>query len=158
MPCYLFTWHAYGSWMPDRPQGYVKAGKILPTDHDLAAVYRARQREATVEFESNTQHMVIDELVLTAEYRRFRLHFVATDPSHLHVLVSWPDERTFTLLRRGIRESISRRLNLQNRRDWLSHRGSRKRVCDQSHFVYLVESYLPGHRGWKWEEKRGKFI
>ncbi|QDT75400.1 hypothetical protein I41_46100 [Lacipirellula limnantheis] len=24
MPCCLFTYHAYGSWTPDRKQGYVK--------------------------------------------------------------------------------------------------------------------------------------
>jgi hypothetical protein len=41
MPCYLFTYHAYGSWMPDRPQGYVRRGKgILPTDTRMAERYR----------------------------------------------------------------------------------------------------------------------
>ncbi|MEM1305417.1 MAG: hypothetical protein AAGG46_11005, partial [Planctomycetota bacterium] len=24
MPVYLFTYHTYGSWLPDRPQGYVQ--------------------------------------------------------------------------------------------------------------------------------------
>ena len=155
MPCYLFTWHAYGSWMPDRPQGYVKARAILPPDRPEADRYRARQNEATAVFDTSTQKLVIDELVVTASFRRFRLRFVATDLTHLHVLVSGPDERTYAQLRRGIRESITRRLNHQEDRAWLTHRGSRKRIRDQSHFDYLVATYLPKHRGWKWDEKGG---
>src|SRR4051794_35604479 len=27
MPCYLFTYHAYGSWMPDHKRGYVHRGQ-----------------------------------------------------------------------------------------------------------------------------------
>jgi hypothetical protein len=27
MPVYLFTYHAYRSWMPDRPEGFVQEGR-----------------------------------------------------------------------------------------------------------------------------------
>jgi hypothetical protein len=38
MPCYLFTWHAYATWLPDRKQGYVEKGRgILPPDKAAAA-------------------------------------------------------------------------------------------------------------------------
>jgi hypothetical protein len=40
MPCYLFTYHAYGSWMPDRVEGYVRRGQgILPRDTQMASLY-----------------------------------------------------------------------------------------------------------------------
>ena len=38
MPCYLFTFHAYGTWMPDREEGFVRREQgILPPDEELAA-------------------------------------------------------------------------------------------------------------------------
>jgi hypothetical protein len=41
MPCYLFTYHAYLSWMPDRPQGYVRRKKgIFPPDEEKAEAYK----------------------------------------------------------------------------------------------------------------------
>ncbi len=37
MPCYLFTFHAFGTWMPDREEGFVQRKKgILPPDEELA--------------------------------------------------------------------------------------------------------------------------
>jgi hypothetical protein len=80
---------------------------------------------------------------------------VATETTHVHLLVSWSDDRTFEQLRRGIRESITRRLNAHHRRKWLEAGGSRKRVRDEKHFNYLMDQYLPNHRGWKWREKVG---
>jgi REP element-mobilizing transposase RayT len=157
MPCYLFTWHAYGTWMPDRPQGYVKSKQILAPNAIEAAKYRARQNEPSASFDSDVQEIMIDELGVTAEHRRFRLHSVATDPTHLHALMSWSDERSVKELRRGIRESITRRLNKHQRRTWFVHRGSRKRVSDREHFDHLMKTYLPKHRGWKWDEWRGKY-
>ncbi|MGI9457423.1 MAG: hypothetical protein ACR2NU_12740 [Aeoliella sp.] len=157
MPCYLFTWHAYGTWMPDRPQGYVKSKEILAPDANVATKYRARQKEPSASFDGAVQEFMIDELFITAEHRKFRLHSVATDPTHLHVLVSWDDERSFKELRRGIREAVTRRLNKHQRRNWLVHRGSRKRVNNRKHLDYLMKTYLPKHRGWKWDEGRGKY-
>jgi hypothetical protein len=158
MPCYLFTWHAYGTWMPDRPQGYVKKGKgILPPDAEEAERYRSRQKEAAARFDDAVQQLIIEELVITADKRRFRLHGVATDSTHDHVLLSWPDERTYEQLNRGVRESITRRLNQHHCRRWLVHKGSRKRVEDRQHFDYLMKKYLPKHTGWKWREGVGVY-
>lgn len=159
MPCYLFTWHAYATWMPDRARGYVKRGRgILPTDRDEARRYRARQKEAAALFDEVVQRLIIDEAMIAAEKRRFRLHAVATEATHVHVLVSWADERDFEELRRGVRESISRRLNSHVRCTWLAHGGSRKRVTDRGHFDHLMENYLPSHSGWKWREGIGAYL
>ena len=36
MPVYLFTFHAYGSWLPDNPRGYVRRKEgIQPQDVPL---------------------------------------------------------------------------------------------------------------------------
>lgn len=158
MPCYLFTWHAYGTWMPDRPQGYVLKGRGIQTpDAAKAQQYRARQKEETANFTDVIQRLVIDESIIAASMRKFRLHGLATELTHFHSLVSWTDDRAFDVLRRGLRESISRRLNGSSKRRWLEQGGSRKRVENRAHFNYLMDRYLPKHGGWKWRESVGYY-
>jgi hypothetical protein len=134
--------------MPDRTHGYVKKGRgILPPDKREADKYRSRQKEPSASFDEVIQRLAIEECIVAAEKRRFRLHGVATEPTHIHVLASWSDERTFEQLRRGLRESITRRLNAHHLCRWLVQRGSRKQLRDRPHFVYLMDAYLPKHNG-----------
>ena len=157
MPCFLFTWHTYASWMPDRPQGYVHWERGLqPSNPKLAQRYREQQKDTSVVFSAEQQQLLIGELRRSAELATFRLHYVAFEPTHLHVLVSWHDARTYEQLRRSIRRSISLALNRHGgQRRWLSRGESKRRVKDQSHFDYLINKYLPDHGGWKWCERRG---
>ncbi len=158
MPYYLFTWHTYGSWLPDRPQGYVHWSRGREqTNIALAQRYRQQQKETTVSLTEELQREVIAELVETAPLISFRLHFVATDATHVHVLTSWQDGRGWERLRRSIRRSLSVRLNRQRRRKWFSRGGNTRRVESRKHFEHLIEHYLPSHHGWKWCERRGLF-
>jgi REP element-mobilizing transposase RayT len=159
MPCYHFTFHAFGSWMPDEDDGYVRRGEgVQLPDLVQAKAYRSRMRESEVHFGESEQQLIIDELLIAAEKQGFRMHFVATEPTHIHVLISWTDDRTWEKLRNGIKSSLSRRLrrNVASRR-WLSEGGSRRRVSIQEHFDYLVHTYLPRHGGWKWSFDRGTY-
>jgi hypothetical protein len=157
MPCYHFIFHGHGTWMPDEDEGYVTRDEgRLPQDVVVAARYRAIMVEPEVEFSEAHQLAMIDEVHVAAAKQEFRVHFVATEPTHIHVLVSWKDERPFEKLRASIRQSLSRRPGKDlERRTWLSEGGSRRRVSNQEHFDYLVTTYLPQHGGWKWSEERG---
>jgi hypothetical protein len=159
MPCYLFTYHAYGSWMPDRKQGYVKRRRgILSTDVAMAEKYRTSMKESAVIFGSVTQLAIIDSLIDSQKRQEFECYYIATDSTHVHILLGWRDEREWLHMRSIIKCSISRRLNQEcGRRTWLVEGGSRKRVKDRAHFDYLVTRYLPRHDGWKWTPERGKF-
>ena len=60
MPCYLFTFHAYQSWMPDRPQGYVRRGQgPLPPDDERARQYEKNAAQAAVLFDQDIQTALI---------------------------------------------------------------------------------------------------
>lgn len=154
MPCYLFTCHAYRSWMPDRVEGFVQRGKgILPPDDDLARQYRERAREGEILFDSDLQLLLIAESRIACEKQRYRGHFIATEPTHIHVLASWADDRSWLKVRSALKASLTRRLNReQGRRQWFVDNASRRHVKHQEHFDYLVNSYLPSHGGWKWKE------
>ena len=145
--------------MPDEDDGYVKRGEgRLPQDIILAARYRAAMAEPEVDFSDVHQRAMIDEVHIAAGKQRFSVHFVATEPTHIHVLVSWKNDRPFEKLRASIRQSLSRRLGKDfEKRTWLSEGGSRRRVSNQEHFDYLVGTYLPQHGGWKWSEERGLY-
>jgi hypothetical protein len=157
MPCYLFSYHAYGSWLPDHRRGYVRRKKgILPSDDRIAAKYRANLTTPTVLFNRRIQRLLIDEALIAASFQNLRCHYLAAEPTHIHVLVSWRIDREWRTVRAKLRESLSRRLNTDfARRPWFSKSPSRKRVNDRQHFDYLANVYLPKHSGLKWSERIG---
>ena len=159
MSCYHFTFRGHGTWMPDEDDGYVTRDEgHLPQDVVMATRYRDSMVEDEVEFTEDHEKTMIDEVHVAAAKQSFRVHYVATEPTHIHILVSWKDERPFEKLRASIRQSISRRLGKDyERRTWLSEGGSRRKVSSQEHFDYLVTTYLPKHGGWKWSEEKGLF-
>jgi REP element-mobilizing transposase RayT len=160
MSCYHFTFHGYGSWMPDEDDGYVRRGEgRLPQDTKEAAKYRSRMTHEEVEFNESQQQALINEVHVASRHQSLRVHFVATEPTHIHVLVSWKDDRqTAEKVRASIRQSLSRCLAKQfAERKWLSDGGSQRKVLNEEHFGYLVTKYLPEHGGWKWSEEQGLF-
>jgi len=158
MPCYHFTWHTYGSWLPDRREGYVHWSRgRQPSSPGLATCYHQQQKEPAARLTDEHQLAVIKELCQAAAKQQFRLHFVACESSHVHVLVSWSDQREAKQLSRSLRRSISLRLMQFQRRKWLARGGSCRRVRDRGHLEHLTAQYLPSHGGWKWSERRGLF-
>ncbi len=159
MPCYLFTWHTYGSWLPDRPQGYVHWSRGLqPSSPRLALCYRKEQRDSTVQLGETQQRAIIEELMKSALPIRYRLHSVASDKTHIHVLASWLDKRPWKRLCRSMRRSMSQCLNRQRKRRWFSRGGHSKQVLNRSHYDHLVFDYLPSHSGWKYAEEKGIYL
>ena len=159
MPCYLFTYHAYGSWLPDRKRGYVrrKVG-VLATDTRMAECYRRNIKQEVVKFDGQMQQSVIESASEAFKHQSMRGHAIATDPTHVHLLVSWKTDRSWKVVRRCLRTSLTRQLNRQfETRSWFAKQPSRKRIEDREHFEYLIGSYLPRHRGWKWNEQDGMY-
>jgi hypothetical protein len=160
MACLLFTYHAHGTWLPDRTEGFVHWREGLqPTDKSLAEAYRKKMRTEPVSFCSELQKRLIDELQTASGFQKVRLHAAATEETHVHAVVSWADARAVDNVGGGLRESLSRRLSKERgKRTWLAKAGSKRRVKNQEHFDYLRLVYLPSHRGWKWDEERGLYL
>mgnify|MGYP001319160680 FL=1 len=157
MPCYLFTFHGYGMWMPDHQRGFVrrKVGIVAPDTH-LATCYRKNLNQSVMIFERTHQQILIEAATEAFEHQNSRGHGIATESTHLHLLVSWTSDRTWETVRRTLRGSLTRRLNFEfGVRDWFSKQPSRKRVAERQHFDYLMQVYSPKHRGLKWCERAG---
>ena len=158
MPCYLFTYHAHGSWMPDRSRGYVHRGqRVLTSDTRMAKCYRRNLRQTAVSFDGQIQSELLAGTRAACNCLTVRCHGIATDSSHVHLLVSWQSERRWESVSEAIKTSLSRRLNASvNRQKWFSKGASRKRVRDRAHFEYLMSTYLPDHRGLCWSERTAR--
>jgi len=153
MPVYFFTFHAYRSWMPDRGRGYVRRHKgILPPDKAMADAYRGSAVDDVTILTAPIQRTLLEEAQIAAGYQNFTLHGGSTEPSHLHLIVSWRDQRSTLHVRNGVKQSLSRRLTRLSDENHVrfSDNASQKRVRDQEHLTYLLTTYLPKHRGFAW--------
>jgi len=156
MAVYLFTFHAYRSWNADRPQGFVLRGKgVQPTNGPLARKYDARASQVETAFSERHQRAILWIACDACLRRNWRLHGIATEATHIHLLVSWrkfqPWEPIRAKLKNLIGWALSNEFEMQKRK-WLSSGGSRKQVENQRHFNYLLKVYLPNHRGLSWFE------
>jgi hypothetical protein len=92
VPVYLFSYHAYRSWMPDNPRGYTKRGMgYQPSDEDIAEQYRINAKSDGILFDETLQRALLEEGLTACEFQGLRLHGAATEPSHAHYLVSLED-------------------------------------------------------------------
>lgn len=160
MPVATLSLHAYGTWLPDRPQGFYHHSRgLAPSNPDLARAYRRQQREREAVLSDEVQQSLISLLIEAAEHKLLTPYGLATDRSHFHALFGWRDERPLPAvaasLRRGLTIGLKQRFPGRDR--WFTHKGARTFVRDGRHFAYLRDVYLPDHPGWKWDRSRGVY-
>jgi len=156
MPVYLFTFHAYRSWNADNPRGFVRStARLLPPDTEMADHYDQNASEEPVLFDRRSQQILIWAFSDACQRREWRLHGIATEPTHVHLMVSWKGDAGWSHVRDRLKNVASlllgRKLSRPGRR-WFSRKGSRKRVEDQTHYDHLMRNYLPKHSGLCWQE------
>jgi hypothetical protein len=147
MPCYHFTLHAYRSWNANHPRGFVQAGRgIQPPNKSLAQFYDSTAKQQPVKFSQLHQRTILWIVWDTCRNRAWRLHVVAFESTHMHVVVSWKSSDSWKVVRAKLKNliswALSRRFQSEGRR-WLVRKASRKRVKDRKHFDHLINSYLP---------------
>jgi len=149
---YLFTFHAYGTWLPDRQRGYTRRDDgVHPKDDWIANCYREAMSDEPASMTKMVQQVVVDAVREKCEIKDWTCHGIATDLSHVHILLSWEAYTPWESVRRGLKSSITRQLNVRiARRKWLTQKGSRKWVKARNHFDYLLTTYLPSHSGVGW--------
>jgi hypothetical protein len=134
-----------------RPQGIGHSAER----EDVAREYDASAADEPVAFYDGIQRVLIAGAADICGRRDWRLHAVGTDPTHGHFLISKPGFMDWELVRDKLKNVLSLflgRLTAQPGKLWFVSKGSRKRVADRAHFEYLVDEYLPDHRGLFWKE------
>jgi hypothetical protein len=145
--------------MPDRDEGFVQVHRgWQPKNIKLAKAYTEAAAWPAASFNSEDQRFLIETVLDVCGRRSWRLHAAATEPTHLHAVVSWRDQTKRELVQGKIRNIVSTELSKrfgEKGRPWLATGSSRRRVKNDEHLSYLINEYLPGHSGWKWFEGRG---
>ena len=155
MPVFLFTIHSYRSWRVDNPRGYVESGKgILPPNERLAEAHDRLASEEPALFGPSEQQVLAWIAWDVCRLREWRLHGIAMEPTHAHLLVSWKGVTRMPSVCAKIKNLISLELNRRRAksRKWLSRGASRKQVKNRRHFDHLMKVYLPKHGGLVWIE------
>ena len=115
MPCYLFTYHAYRSWMPDRAEGFVQKGRgIEPPNERLAKAYADAACYPPYHFAADVQRFLIGTALHLCQRRGWRVHGAATEVTHLHLLVSWRDETPWQDVRGKIKNILINKILLMD--------------------------------------------
>jgi REP element-mobilizing transposase RayT len=156
MAVYRITLHAYRSWRPDNPRGYVHhTDGLLPPDPEMAKWYDSHAKFGRMNFEREIQLLLTRETHAICQRRGWRLHGVGNEETHLHALISWKEFLKSSVVAGQLKGALSHHLGQQigpAGRKWFSRGASEKCVLDQAHFTYLVETYLPSHSGVFWKE------
>ena len=152
MPVYHFTFHAYGSWLPGHPRGYARRDEgALPPDQAMADRYRGLMTSDATEFSDEVQSFVLETLIDSQSLQSFTLYAVASEPTHLHAVVAWQDDREPVAVRSQLKTSLTRALNKAfGRRKWFVKNAGQTLVRDEAHLSELVEVYLRKHSGLYW--------
>jgi len=152
MRCVLFTWHGYGTWLPDDPRGFVHRQRGLQRPNPtLASKYRQKQRWPAARFDNAHQRLIVETLRDAAGHLEITIHAVGTESTHVHALVSWWHDRTRESVNRSLRRALSLKLKEAfDDRPWFSQGASMKAVTRSDHFDHLLLRYLPAHRGRCW--------
>lgn len=156
MAVYHFTLHAYRSWRPDHPRGYVHhTNGLLPPDPVAAKWYDAHAKSEPTIFDEKVQRLLYRGTSEICRNRNWRFHGGASDPTHFHVLVSWIEFVSCQDVLARMKNLLSYILGQEIRprgRKWFVRGGSKRRVKDRGHFDYLLDKYFPDHRGLVWRE------
>lgn len=156
MPVYLFTYHAYRSWMPDHPRGFVLEGRgIQKPNRALAHAYAKAASQPPILFRKPQQEVLLWIVFDACRRRGWRLHIAACEPTHMHCLISWRGEddwRDVSTRLKNLASTMLGRVLGEKGRNWFTRGSSRKRVRDREHFDHLMRTYLPSHRGLCWRE------
>ena len=159
MPTFLFTFHAYRSWMPDHPRGYTKRGVgYLAPDPTMQRAYERCATYLPTIFDHSLQRELVRHVLTIPNHIAVDIFAVATETSHIHILCGWSIDRSWESIRDSIKRSISiklKQLATAEKPLFLSAGASRKQVLNQEHFDHLIHQYLPNHSGSAWYKHRG---
>lgn len=174
MPVYLLTIHTYGSCQEDHPKGYVQRGEGLKPSSPRLARWRDEHQKHPSVVLGESQQLILAKACRTGCGRaELRPHAVATAPTHVHLLASFPSprctcppvasdrphgertcHRACPARRRmdGFAAKLKRNLGARLAEGagtrglpYLSRGWNLQRVIEREHFDHLVREYLPRH-------------
>ena len=111
-----------------------------------------------MEFGDEQQRALLEFILDICGRRRWRVHAVGMDLTHVHVVVSWSTNEEPDEVKNKLKNLMSLLLNKREsrlgRRVFSTGSGGATRIQDREHLAFLVHEYLPGQGGLAWCERR----
>ncbi len=124
----MVTWTAYGTWLQGDKRGYVRDGKILPSDTGFEAANKKLQKSGLVRLTTEQKKVVEYAVLKEAERIGQKILALAVCSNHIHLVVGSGNESIESTVSRykNVSTCALKKLGL-TKRIWT--RGFDKRFC-----------------------------
>lgn len=138
----MLTWTTYGTWLQGDRRGYVKNGKILPTERRLHKTNVAELSGSPVKLSLAQRRTVRSAILAEAEKLGQKILALAIGSNHVHVVVEYiprPIGRVVSHYKNAARLALTK---MGNTNRWWT-KGYDKRYCFdkcslQSRIAYVI--------------------
>ena len=141
---YMVTWTTYGTWLQGDKRGYVRDGKVLPSDTGLEEANRKLQKSGPVRLTPKQKRVVEEAVFKEAEQISQEILALAVCSNHVHLVTNSGKE--------SIENTVSRYKNVSTsalkktgltKRIWT--RGFDKRFCFSGEQLEQKIKYVRRH-------------
>ena len=148
MPVFMLTFHAYRSWNVDRRHVVRGEWGIKPPNEKLARHRDEIAGHDAARFDGEQQIVLRDMAIDACGRRDIRLHGGSVTPTHVHLLVSWREERDVGEICEKLKSVLGWALSKQRGgkgHRWFSRGEDTTPVERREHFDYVLGKYFPKH-------------
>jgi len=146
MPVYHVIVHGFFTWNADNPQGYYrrKRGRYA-AEEKLALHWTRTARFPAARWHREDQEILLRSVLESAERREWDVYAVATQTTHLHIVVAWQTRHSPQEVQQKLKQIMSLQMGRTYGygRRWLARNGQPQRVRNRAHLRRLLYDYLP---------------
>ncbi len=146
MPVYHVIAHGFFTWNADNPEGYYRRnrGRYAP-EVKLAKHWTRTARFPVVYWHREDQEILLHAVLESARRRNWEIYAVATQTTHLHIIVAWQTQDSPNKVQQTLKQIMSLQMGRTYGygRRWLARNGQPQRVKNGAHLRHLLYGYLP---------------
>jgi len=86
---YMITWTTYGKWLQGDKRGYVKNGKILPTNQSLEDSNKQNLSKEPVKLTKTHRQIVQDAIFEKAKQLNQKIYALSVSSNHVHIVAEY---------------------------------------------------------------------
>jgi len=141
---YMITWTTYGTWLQGDNRGYVKDGRILPSNQSLEDSNKQNLSKEPVRL-SNVQRQIVQNAILEkAEELNQKIYVLSVSSNHVHIVAEYTPMPIGLVVRhcKGAAQSALRKTCLAGK-VWT--KGFDKRYCFNEQTLKKRIDYVKSH-------------
>lgn len=141
---YMITWTTYGTWLQGDKRGYVKEGKILPSNQPLEDANKQNLAKESVKLSSAHRQIVQNAILEKAKQLNQKMYALSVSYNHVHLVAGYIPMPMGLVVRhyKGVAQTALRKVGLAGR-VWT--KGFDKRYCFDEQTLKNRINYVKSH-------------